>query len=386
MYPTVSDILNDLFGIYIPLPIQTFGFFVAISFFLGAFFWGLDLKRKEKEGLLHPTVKKILKGAKATFAELAVSGIIGFILAYKLLSAILNYTDFVDNPQVTILSLKGNLLGGIVGAAIAVYLRYKEKKKEELPQPKWVEEKIRPHEHIGNMTIYAAVFGLMGAKIFHLLENPSEIAGMLESVNSFFSGLTMYGGLIVGGAAVIYYAHRNGMNVLHVVDASAPALMLAYGFGRLGCQFSGDGDWGIENLAPMPAWLGFLPEWVWSYTYPHNVISAGIPIEGCLGPHCTMLENPVYPTPLYEAVVNMGFFGLLWAVRKKVNFKAGVFFCVYLILNGIERFFIEKIRVNSVYHIAGAEITQAEIIAILLVVVGITGIVLLNRQKKTSPQ
>lgn len=380
MYPTISDLINDLFGIYIPLPIQTFGFFVALSFLLGAYFFALELKRKEENGLLHPSTRKVLKGAKATPAELGLAGLIGFIIGYKLVFAALNYSYFVSEPQAALLSLKGNVLGGIIGAALSVYLRYREKKKEALPQPKWVEEKVRPHEHIGNLTIHAALFGLLGAKLFHLLENPEEFSGMFESANAFFSGLTMYGGLILGGAGVLYYSRKHGMNIFHVMDASAPGLMFAYGFGRLGCQFSGDGDWGVDNLAPQPGWLSFLPDWAWAYNYPNNVIGAGIPIEGCEGSHCMVLENPVFPTPLYEAIFCIGLFGLLWAIRKRVNFNAGIFFCIYLILNGVERFFIEKIRINTVYHIAGSEITQAEIISVMLVLTGAAGILLLRKK------
>lgn len=384
MYPTISDLINDLLGFYIPLPIQTFGFFVAVSFLLAAYFFARELKRKEEEGLLKASSKKVLKGAKATPAELGAAGIIGFILGYKLVFAAFNYSFFVENPQGALLSLEGNFLGGIAAAALAVYLRYQEKKKEELPQPKWVEEKIRPHEHIGNLTIYAAIFGLLGAKIFHLLENPSEIPEMFDSANSFFSGLTMYGGLIVGGGAVLYYSRKHGMNIFHVMDASAPAMMLAYGVGRLGCQFAGDGDWGIDNTASKPGWLSFLPDWVWAYNYPHNVISAGVPIQGCEGQHCYVLETPVFPTPFYEAMICIGLFGLLWAVRKKARFNAGIFFCIYLILNGIERFFIEKIRINTVYHLAGMEITQAEIISILLILTGIIGIFILKKKRISS--
>ncbi len=384
MYPSISDLINDLFGIYLPLPIQTFGFFVAISFLLGAFFWAKDLKRMEEIGLLFPTSKKVLKGQKATLTELATSGVVGFILGYKILFAVFNYSAFVENPQLALISLKGNFLGGLAASILAVYLRYKEKKKEELPQPKWVEEKIRPHEQVGNMTVYAAIFGLLGAKIFHFLENPSEISGMFASANSFFSGLTMYGGLILGGGAVIYYAHKQGLNVFHVIDASAPAMMLAYGVGRLGCQFAGDGDWGIDNLSPKPGFLSFLPDWAWAYNYPHNVISSGIPIEGCEGPHCFALEFPVFPTPLYEAVICIGLFFLLWSIRKKVNLKAGSFFCLYLILNGLERFSIEKIRINTQYHIGSFAITQAEIIAVSLVLLGVTGIAILQKRIKSE--
>ncbi len=168
------------------------------------------------------------------------------------------------------------------------------------------------------------------------------------------------------------------------MDSSAPALMLAYGVGRLGCHFAGDGDWGIDNLDPKPDWLSFLPDWAWAYHYPHNVISAGIPIEGCDGPHCYMLENPVFPTPLYEAVICVGLFGVLWMIRNKVRFDPGIFFCIYLILNGMERFFIEKIRINSEYYIAGIKITQAEIISVMLALTGIIGILFIRFRRKNK--
>ncbi len=372
MYPTISDLIFDLTGLNIPLPIQSFGFLLAISFICAAYTLSLELKRKEKLGIFKPLTTKVLVGQKVTTVELVTSGVIGFLIGYKLLYAALNYSDFVSDTQGILLSAQGSVWGGILGAAFGAWLKYSDNKKQQLEKPEWKELTIRPYEMVGNITMVAAFSGLIGAKLFHNLENLDDFAtdpwGSLIS----FSGLTMYGGLIVGGAGVIWYVMKQGMNPFHFSDAAAPGLMLSYGTGRLGCQISGDGDWGIVNNNPKPSWMEFLPDWFWSYNYPHNVLSEGIPIPGCTGPHCMMLPEPVYPTPLYEAIVCIGLFFVLWSLRTRINI-AGMLFSIYLILNGIERFFIEKIRVNTKYHISGHEITQAEIISVVLVILGTAG-------------
>ncbi len=372
MYPTISDLIFDLTGLNIPLPIQSFGFLLAISFICAAYTLSLELKRKEKLGIFKPLQTKVLVGEKVTTVELITSGIIGFLLGYKLLYAALNYSDFVSDTQGILLSAQGSVWGGIIGAAIGAWLRYSDNKKQQLDKPEWKEITIRPYEMVGNITMVAAFSGLIGAKIFHNLENLDDFAADPWGSLISFSGLTMYGGLIVGGAGVIWYAMKQGMNPFHFADAAAPGLMLSYGTGRLGCQISGDGDWGIVNNNPKPSWMEFLPDWFWSYNYPHNVLSEGIPIPGCTGPHCMMLPEPVYPTPLYEAIVCIGLFFVLWSLRTRINI-AGMLFSIYLIFNGIERFFIEKIRVNTKYHISGHEITQAEIISVVLVILGTAG-------------
>lgn len=379
MYPTISDLLSDLFGINIPLPIQSFGFFVAISFLLAAYTLSLELKRKESLGLILPTTRKILVGAPATRKEIFINALVGFLLGYKLIYFSMHYSQLVDNPQAALLSGEGSVIGGILGALAMGYWKYKEKEKIKKEKPEWVEAVIAPHELVGNLTMVAAVSGLLGAKIFHNLEYPEDL--IKDPINALlsFSGLTMYGGLIFGAIATIWYGRKNGIAPLHLCDATAAGLMLAYGFGRIGCQVAGDGDWGIVNLAAKPSWMGFLPDWFWSYNYAHNVISEGIPIPGCIGKHCYMLEQPVFPTPLYESIVCIGFFLLLWSVRKKFS-VAGKFFSLYLILNGIERFAIESIRVNSKYHIAGISFTQAQLISLLLIATGIIGLILLNKK------
>ena len=164
-----------------------------------------------------------------------------------------------------------------------------------------------------------------------------------------------------------------------MADSAAAPLMIGYAIGRIGCHMSGDGDWGIVNKLDKPNFMSFLPDWFWKYNYPHNVISDGIPIPGCEGKHCFMLAEAVFPTPLYESIACIILFIILWMFRKKIK-KAGVFFSFYILLNGIERLLIEQIRVNTKYHIGSYEITQAEIIATVFIILGSLGIYYFNKK------
>ena len=372
MYPTLSDLLRDLFGIDVPLPVQSFGFMLAISFLAAAYTLQIELKRKEAKGLLRVVYKNEMKGEPAKPTELITSFLIGFILGYKFLYAFMNYDDFVADTQGVLLSIKGNLIGGLIGGAGMAYMQYRDKEKIRLNPPRMETVTLHPYELVSNFTIVAAVSGIIGAKIFHNLENLDDFSRDPIDALVSFSGLTMYGGLILGTIAVMRYGYKSGVPPLVLADATAPGLMLAYGTGRIGCQIAGDGDWGIVNLNPKPDWLSWLPDWAWSYNYPNNVVNDGIPIPGCSGHHCFMLPDAVYPTPLYEAVMCILLFVVLWSLRGKLA-KTGQIFSLYLILNGTERFFIEKIRVNNKFTIAGITATQAEIIAVVLVIIGAVG-------------
>ncbi|HIA06461.1 MAG TPA: diacylglyceryl transferase [Flavobacteriales bacterium] len=377
MYPTITDMIYDLFGINIPLPIQSFGFFVALAFLFGAYALQLEMKRKEREGFLPAKRTKRMVGEAVSKMGLISAGALGFVLGFKLLEAIFHYPDLVDDPAAFIISLRGSWIGGVIGAVISVYLRVRESNKQRLDTPKEVEQLIHPHELIGNIVMIAAVAGMLGAKIFHNLENLDELLADPIGALTSFSGLTFYGGLICGSAAVLYYTHKNNLGIIHMLDSAGPGLMLSYGLGRIGCQVAGDGDWGIPNDAAKPDWLSFLPDWAWAYDYPNNVLGINLKTDFIHNGYDSITGN-AWPTPLYEATVCIAMFCLLWALRKKLNVP-GMMFSVYLILNGVERFFIEKIRVNEVYHIFGSDITQAEIISSLLFIAGLVGIIVFRK-------
>ena len=116
-------------------------------------------------------------------------------------------------------------------------------------------------------------------------------------------------------------------------------------------------------------------------TYPNNVANEGIPIANCIGRFCNELPQPVYPTPLYEVIMAFILFMILWQIRRKINLP-GMMFGIYLMMNGLERFLIELIRVNSKYNVAGISFTQAELISTILFICGLILVVFSIKNKE----
>jgi len=382
MYPDLSYLFHDLFG---SRPdnwtsiFKTFGLLLVISILVAAWILFRELRRKQKEGVFQGEKVKVVEGRPASATELITNGIFGFLVGFKLVYLLQHFDEFQADAAGVLLSAKGTLWAGLLFGLLFAGLRYREKNKKKLAKPVEKTTMVYPHDRIGDITIWAAVSGIVGAKVFAILEDiPSFLA---DPAGTFFSGsgLAIYGGLIGGFLGVSWYLRQHKIPFWPVADAVAPALMIAYGIGRLGCHFSGDGDWGIVAAA-QPGWW-FLPDWLWSYDYPNNVAQDGIPLEGCDFKYCNHLVPGVYPTALYETVMAFIIGGILWLIRRRLP-VAGMLFFVYLILNGIERFFIEKIRVNIRYDFFGLNPTQAELIAVAFVLIGAIGLFVLWKRKK----
>lgn len=389
MYPNLYYAFKDLFGVdwkFLRF-VNSFGFFVAIAFILSAIVLAAELRRKSRKGLLQPTEMQVMVGQPATINELLLNFLLGFLLGYKILALFIMKSSATADPQEFIFSRLGSWPAGIGLGLLFAGLKWWEKHKQKLPKPEQRKVRIWPQDRVGEITIIALVAGLIGAKIFDIFENWNSFLQHPSEYLFSPSGLTFYGGLICAALAIWWYAKKHKIGFWHLNDAAAPALMLAYSLGRIGCQVAGDGDWGITNTSPKP--VSWLPDWMWAYTYPHNVNESGQPIAGCIGKYCNELATPVFPTPFYETIACLLLFFLIWSLRKKFRIP-GTLFAFYLMLNGIERFFIEKIRVNIKMNFFGFHPTQAEVISTLLFITGAVIWILLYRKnslqnKATEP-
>lgn len=410
MFPDFQYLFQYLFGVDIPALsiIKTFGFCVAIAFLFGAWALGSELKRKQKEGLFEPEIVEETVGDPAGSQELITLFLLGFIVGFKLIGLFSQSVDLSD-PAAYLFSLSGSWVGGLVLGALLSYSRYYNKKRHRLDKPVTRKMAIYPHHRVWDIIFIAAIAGFAGAKIFNAFETWEDF--IHDPIGNLFSpaGLTFYGGLICATLALFWYARKKHFSFRQLCDAAAPALILAYGLGRMGCQFAGDGDWGIYNSAyvtqadqslkkgspeaftlaveqypnafvefghppqvphlnvPGPEWL---PTWMVAQNYPHNVNNAGISIAGHEGQYSHVLPGGVFPTAMYEIVACLLIFLLLWSIRRKFKYPLQMF-SIYLIANGLERFFVEKIRVNYKYDWGWIHPTQAEIISTGLVLIGI---------------
>lgn len=370
MYPDLSYLFHELIGTepdnWLSI-FKTFGFFLLLAFIVAARLLKSEMKRRESIGQLVATKTTVVPGDTVTWQDYLFNGLFGFILGYKLPYGIANFAEWKESPASVFLSTEGWWWPGIVVAAgfVAYYYRIGQQQRATEPQ----EVEVYPSERIGPITMRAAIGGILGAKFFAILEYLPRFFEDPLGVLLSGDGLAIYGGLIGGALAVALYLRKHKIAIMPVVDAVAPALIVAYGVGRIGCQLSGDGDWGIV-AKPQPDWW-FLPDWMWSSTFPHNVLQRGVPIPGCELEYCSQLAEAVYPTSIYETLMAFTIGAILWALRKRVTPLPGMLFAVYLFLNGVERFFIEFIRVNDRYDVLGMELSQAQVIAVGFMLGGI---------------
>ena len=205
----------------------------------------------------------------------------------------------------------------------------------------------RPPDWAYEMVFAALVGGLIGARGYWLLGNLDELSA--DPLAAIFggSGLVWYGGVIGGAAGVLLWARRRDMINLGFADMCAPALAMGYAFGRVGCQVSGDGDYGSATDLP------------WGMAYPDGVVPT---------------DEVVHPTPIYETLaMGLGAW-VLWRLRD--SFRPGVLFAGYLVLAGVERLLVEFVRRNDPV-LAG--LTEAQLASLVMLVAGIAWLVRASR-------
>jgi phosphatidylglycerol:prolipoprotein diacylglycerol transferase len=200
--------------------------------------------------------------------------------------------------------------------------------------------------------------GIMGAKMYAVLETPREL--FADPLGQLFSryGLTFTGGLIAGFLAFVWLARRRNIALLDMLDAGATPVALGYGIGRIGCLLAGDGDYGIPTSLP------------WGMSFPHGLVPT---------------TQRVHPTPIYEFIVACAIAWLLWRLgTRQIQQRAahgakspslittgiaakGAVFAVYLVLSGVARFLVEFIRINPRVLFG---MTNAQIASLLSIAVG----------------
>jgi phosphatidylglycerol:prolipoprotein diacylglycerol transferase len=199
----------------------------------------------------------------------------------------------------------------------------------------------------------ALIGGLIGARLYYVVQNYDDVKDDLLGNVFSGAGLIWYGGLLGGVIAVLLWAWWRDFLRLALLDIAAPALALGYAIGRIGCQVSGDGDYGKDSSLP------------WAMGYPDGAVPTDPGVE-------------VQPTPMYETL-SMGLFALvLWRLRDA--FRPGALFGIYLLGAGLERFLVEFARRNE--HVLGG-LTAAQVESLTLIVAGAAWLLVLWRRHGT---
>ncbi len=186
--------------------------------------------------------------------------------------------------------------------------------------------------------------GLAGSRLYHLLESPREFFADPWPLLFSTMGFAFVGAILGGFAALVLLARRFKIAALLMLDVASPAAAMGYGIGRIGCLLSGDGDYGKPTTLP------------WGMAFPHGIVPT---TESCVE-WGAPADCRVHPTPIYEFLVAVLIFWILWrlgAIALKKRAPNGLIFAAYLVLTGFARFLVEIIRINprSFYGMTNAQ-------------------------------
>jgi phosphatidylglycerol---prolipoprotein diacylglyceryl transferase len=191
------------------------------------------------------------------------------------------------------------------------------------------------------MITVAGLTGIVGAKLYHLLEEPGVF--FADPWPLLFSryGFAWFGGFLGGFGAMLWLGWRAKLPLLQFLDACSPAAAFGYAIGRIGCFLSGDGDYGKPTSLP------------WGISFPNGVVPT---------------TQRVHPAPLYELIIWCAVGGVLWQLGTKfmkTQKATGKIFCLYLIFTGIARFLVEIIRINPPWILSMSNAQVASVVSVL---------------------
>ena len=243
---------------------------------------------------------------------------------------------------------------GLLAAAYLLQADF-DRRREQFVKSAY-RKKGKPSHHDEGFLIIgvAGLAGLLGARLYHVLETPRELLADPSMLISRF-GFAWFGGFLGGFVALLFLARRFGIPVLEFMDLCSPAAAAGYAIGRIGCLLSGDGDYGVPTNLP------------WGMSFPNGVVPT--------------IER-VHPTPLYEFLIWLAIAAVLWQMGKNAAAGArpnGEIFSGYLILTGVARFLMEFIRINprSFFGLSNAQ--TASLVSMIL------GFLLLWRTRSRLP-
>ncbi len=216
-----------------------------------------------------------------------------------------------------------------------------------------------PTEYASSLVVWAAIVGIVGSRIYDVLDNFQAYMSDPKSIIFSGSGFVWYGGLFGGILGTYLVARHYRIPWLVTADMCAPALAIGQAIGRQGCQLSGDGDWGLPSTVP------------WAMAYPKAIVGWNSATVLKLDEHWRLVSGyfpgvRVHPAPIYETTLYLGVFALIWSVRKQPN-AAGRMLYLYLMLAGAARFIVEFVRINPRVLYCFSE---AQLIAVAMMLVG----------------
>lgn len=211
-------------------------------------------------------------------------------------------------------------------------------------------------EHVSPIVLWAAVGGILGSRVLAILNDwQGFVAAPLDKVLTG-AGFVWYGGLVGGFVSVTAYILARGLPWLQVVDAIAPGLALGQAIGRVGCQLSGDGDWGTVSGLP------------WAMAYRNAIFGWDLPAG-----------VRVHPAPVYESLLYAGIFLALLALSRREDRPApGSVLCAYLVLSGIARSLVEIVRIEPRLWLG---LSEAQWFGAASVAAGLLGVAWANRRR-----